>query len=456
VPGEVRTDLRIPFFSTRILEYSVASRLRSAALLLGLGLPVLLFGILTVRTVVGEVLGQSGSMSTLNEALAFDSGNPEVLHRKGVFYIYAGPEVDLREGVKSLRRAAELSPSTAVYWLDLGAACDSMGDALCADDAFEHAQADNPMTPRSQWMIANHYVLTGRDEAAWPVFRRLLDMSPTYAFPTFRLCLRLDSNPKVVYDKVVASLKDTNVRVAYVSFLAGTGSLDDAYRVWREMAPSLSPYDFSLSGPFLQSLIDQKRFEEAYAVWLDLGHLGVIPDFASQDSKSLVFNGGFERRPLNAGFDWRYRPAPYLSADFADSAAYRGAKCLRLDFTAARNEEFLPVSQIIPVSPGQHYRLTAYVRSLGITSDSGPRLLITDLGCPECPGLSTDAVVGTTDWHEVSLDFAAGPQSKAVLLEVWRPRGRVFPMEITGNFWLDEVAVTSLDAPGTKTERTGN
>ncbi len=299
-------------------------------------------------------------------------------------------------------------------------------------------------------MIANHYVITGRDEAAWPVFRQLLDMSPSYALPTFRLCLRLDSDPKVVYERLVASLKDVKVRAVYVSFLAGIGNIDDAYGVWREMRPSLSAYDFSLSGPLLQGLMDQQRFQQAYAVWLDLGRLGVIRDFASPDPHNLVFNGGFERTPLNAGFDWRYRPAPYVSANFSEAAAYRGSKCVRVDFTAGRNEEFQPVYQIIAVSPGQRYGLSAYVRSLGITSDSGPRLRVRDLGCPECPSVSTDAVVGTTDWHEVGAEFTASPQTEAVAIEVWRPRGRVFPMEISGNFWLDEVVVRPLETRGTK------
>ncbi len=154
-----------------------------------------------------------------------------------------------------------------------------------------------------------------------------------------------------------------------------------------------------------------------------------------------MFNGGFEQPPLGAGFDWRSQPSSYVSVDFADASPYEGAHCLRVDFPVGQNDEFEPVYQILPVVPNQAYTLAAYVRSRDITSDSGPRLRVTDPDCPSCLDASTDTTVGSTPWHTVTLRFSAGPQTQAVRVSVWRPRSRVFPMEISGSFWLDAVSV---------------
>jgi hypothetical protein len=135
------------------------------------------------------------------------------------------------------------------------------------------------------------------------------------------------------------------------------------------------------------------------------------------------------------------QPSPYASVDFADASPYAGAQCLRVDFPVGQNDDFEPVYQIVPAAPNQSYSLSAYVRSSEITSDSGPRLRVIDEDCPACLNAETDSTVGSTPWHSVKLDFTAGPQTKALRVSVWRPRSRVFPMEISGSFWLDAVSI---------------
>jgi hypothetical protein len=166
----------------------------------------------------------------------------------------------------------------------------------------------------------------------------------------------------------------------------------------------------------------------------------------------LVFNGDFEQPPLNAGFDWHCAASPYVSIDFSDARAYQGTRCLRLDFTVKRNDNYEPVNQVIPVIPGQEYLLTAYARSQNITSDSGPRLRLLDPDCAECLDVSSEATVGTTTWHPVTVKFSTTAQTHFVRLSIWRLRGRTFPTEITGTFWLDAVSLRAgASAPETST-----
>src|SRR5207248_1809299 len=158
-----------------------------------------------------------------------------------------------------------------------------------------------------------------------------------------------------------------------------------------------------------------------------------------------VFNGDFEQAPLNAGFDWRYSPTHYVFLDFGDDSAQHSSRCLRLEFTLSRNEEYEPVYQLVCVLPNQPYLLSAYVRSVGFTSDSGPRLRVVDPACASCLNVSEDGTVGTSPWHAVNLTFSTGPATRLVKVSIWRPLGRTYPMTITGSFWIDSVSLRAQD-----------
>ncbi len=400
----------------------------------------------TLRIGIASTLGQSTQLPALRRALALDPANPELYHRLGLAKFYSWEEPNPAEGLKDLRRATELKPSEALYWSHLGAACEAMGDIVCADRSFEGALNLSPMTPRLHWLTANHYLRTDRPETAGRHFQRLLELSPDYAWPTFRLCLQAWGDPKVIWQKVLPD--HPHLKLTYVNFLSARGEADFAYRAWVQTVVQIgahaSPFPLALAEPYLDRLLDLGRNREAFSVWQDLERLGTVEKPAAGDRDNPVFNGDFEQVPLNAGFDWRYQEARYLSLDFMDSTAYQGVRCLRLDFTVKRNEDYEPVYQIVPVVPGQAYLLTAYARSENITSDSGPRLRVVDPACPNCLNASTETTVGTTPWHLVSVKFSTGMQTQFVRLSVWRSRSRTFPTEISGSFWLDAVSLKKV------------
>ena len=58
----------------------------------------------------------------------------------------------------------------------------------------------------------------------------------------------------------------------------------------------------------------------------------------------------------------------------------------------------------------------------------------------------TDTTIGTTGWHPVQLSFSTGPETQTVRVSLWRPRGRTFPMGISGSFWVDSVSLSDMGA----------
>lgn len=403
----------------------------------------------TTRVALATDPMDSISIPAVQEGLAHDPGNADLLHKLGLLYASSPTEMSSTRALKYLHQAVASNPHRWEFWADLAITCDSAGDTACSDEAFERARVLNPLTPRLQWAIGNHYVLTNRMQTGFPYFRRLLEMAAQYLGPTFRLCLRATGDPQQVYAEVVPQGKDPTLRFAFLTFLSATGDYESAMRIWGQMitGPDHSPELLSVK-PFLDFLIDHNQIRNASTVWEDLERTGLIPKETTPESDNLAYNGSFERTPLNTGFDWRYNEGSDLLFDFSDPHAHEGKRCLRIEFPVGRNEDYDLLSQVVPVRPSTRYQLTAYVRSEGLTSDSGPRLRVIELGCPSCAVSTSDQTLGTTQWHPVEAIFTTQPQTQAVHVSFWRPPGRLAPRDISGTVWLDGITLRAAEILG--------
>jgi len=412
--------------------------------LLVAGIASALLGEEAIRAAVVAMLGESLATGTLQRAVAFDPANPELHHRLGMALCESFDEAGRTDGVSHLRRATELDPYAARYWSDLAWACEQLGDTAGATEGVERAVKLSPTTPRLHWIAANTFLRAGQADAAMAEFRRLLELDPAYGPATFHVCMGSLDDPRLILERVLPPGHDPSLQLAYLKFLITNELADLAHQVWVQTVETGTHFPAPLARPYIEYLLEHGKVEEAQGAWRDLEKLGVIPAPAGDVGGDLVYNGDFEQTPLSMGFDWRARAGPYLAIDFSDEAAYSGRRCLRIDFTVSRNEEYQPVYRLVPVSPNGAYVLTARVRSQDITSDSGPRLQVQDAVHPSSLNVVSETTVGTTPWHQISLKFCTGFDTKLVRLSVTRVRSRTFPTEITGSFWLDTVAFKAL------------
>jgi tetratricopeptide (TPR) repeat protein len=394
-----------------------------------------------LRIAAATTLENSAQLAQVEKAVALDPGNAILHGRLASLYGDSLEPSSLAAAAREAQRATALDPNNTGSWLTLASTCEAVRDHACADQATERALDLSPMVPQVWWTAANHYLRADQAGLAFSCFHRLLQLSPDYAAPTFALALRAYGDPGMILEKVVGNERNSRLELAFADFMSANEEFDAAHRAWARVADADSVFPFASVQPYLERLLAHGRYHEAQAVWSNLEGRGVIAKPPDGGQDNLMFNGGFEQPPIGAGFDWRSQPSSYVSADFADPAPYEGAHCLRVDFPVGLNDAFEPVFQIVPVSANQAYALTAYVRSSDITSDSGPRLRVTDADCPSCLDTATETTVGTTPWHKLALKFTAGAQTHAVRVSVWRPRSRVFPMEISGTFWLDAVSM---------------
>jgi len=403
-----------------------------------------------VAIVVARVTYQTETVSIpyIQKAISQDPDNADLIHRLGYVYASSPTDSDMSESVKNLRKAIALNPRRWDYWEDLGKSCDFAGDMACSDEAFDHTLALNPMAPSVQWTVGNHYLLTNREDKAFPYFRRLLSMDSTYLEATLRVCVRATHDPQTIYAEVVPQGKDASGRFAFLMFLSSIADYENAMRIWGQMisGPDRSP-DLSMVTPFLDFLLDHNQIQDASMVWNDLEHTGVIPPGPPSESGTLLYDGSFEAPPLNTGFDWRISDSPDLDFDFSDPSAYEGAKCLRIKFVVGRNAEYNLLNQVVLIKPNTRYQLTAYVRSDNLTSGSGPRLRVVEMGCAGCTVRTSDPTVGSTEWHPIQVAFMTQPQTQAVRISFWRPPDQTSHEDITGTVWLDDVTLRAGEAP---------
>ena len=395
---------------------------------------------LAVESLLAGTVASLDSPALGRRLLAWDAGDPRLEDQLGQAY----KDTNQNEALRHLERATQLSPASRLYWSDLELACESAGDARCADQARERLLRLCPMAPSYYWLVADSCLRMNRLDLAFAQFRRLLELDPTYARSVWSH-LESVQQPEPVYEKVLADNPDAKVKVGYVDFLSDEGDNEAAYRIWRRLAAGGLNVPYNSAAPYLDRLIARGRINEAVKVWQDLERLGIIK--AGSEKGNLIFNGEFETPPLKSGFDWRTGNTTYLAIDFSAPQAYRRNHCLRIDFTVGRNDEYEPVYQIVPVLPRQTYELEAFVRTQDITSDTGPCLRVRDISPEGFPNAVSETSVGTTPWHPLRLSFTTGPHTEAVEVSFWRPRSRVFPTEIVGTAWWDAVSLRPQSGP---------
>lgn len=428
-------------FSSTVLTYSLNSRWRATTFITGFGLAGILLAAQIAQVAVAEHLGQSTDLAKVGRAATLDPTNPRYQHRLGLLQEFDWQHMDLAEAVRHFKAATMLQPNSAEYWSSLGRACFTIGDDHCADQAYETSVRLAPGMPRYQWETANYYLIAGRQHESVSHFRRFLELSADDPTPVFRICQKAFGDPELIWQNVLPG-SDSNLRLTYINFLNESGSSEAAFQYWNRIVSEGSTVRYSAVQPYLDLLIARNHIQQAFKVWRDLQNLGSVQR-PSGIPGNIVFNGGFELKPLNSGFDWRIVPEEYVALDFEGKSCNGNdtQRCLRVDFPVANNADYEPIYQIVPVEPDRHYVLTSHVRSSEISSDSGPRLRVVDPECPTCLTAESPASIGTTSWHNIAVNFVTGPKTQAIHVSVWRPRARSFPMEIQGSFWVSSVSL---------------
>ncbi|MGH7868148.1 MAG: hypothetical protein ACREP9_11145, partial [Candidatus Dormibacteraceae bacterium] len=187
----------------------------------------------------------------------------------------------------------------------------------------------------------------------------------------------------------------------------------------------------------------QGKSEEAYQVWKTLRSKGMLGPTYEQTPQNLIENGDFEEKLVNYGFDWRLYPVTGVYIGLDQTTFHSPAHSLLVQFDGKANYDFHNVYQLVMVKPNASYQFRAFMKTDGITTDSGPRIEIRDVYAPQNLDVSTQNLVdGTPGWVLISQDFRTGPKTRLIIVILRRYPSQKFDNLISGKVWLDDVSLT--------------
>jgi hypothetical protein len=393
------------------------------------------------KAYVADVLASRPTADNLERAVKLDPSNADYHMRLGGFYEYSPLDLQLGKAEEHFRRATHLDPYDPQTWLQLAVAMEFQGRIGEAGDCLRRVDLLAPSLPAYQWPVANFYLLQGNIDEAFRHFRVVVAGTAQYDSNVFGLAWKATDDAGKILQELIPERVTTEF--SYLNFLVSQHRLDEAQAVWKRIVAGREEFSPDISSAYIDSLIGARRAQEAYQVWTDLQKKGLIRYSSMPSEKNLISNGDFEDELLNFGFAWRIVPAEGVFAGLDTSTYHSPSHAFLIQFPGKQNLLYEHVYQYVKVSPGQSYRLRAFMKTEGITTDSGPRLEVYDAYNAAALDKSTDDLSGSTDgWTPMLLDFAAGPKTELIVVRLIRFPSKKFDNLISGKVWLDDVQLT--------------
>lgn len=332
--------------------------------------------------------------------------------------------------VAGFREALRRSPSDAGRWADLGEVLALSGAAEEAAYCFEQALRFGPHSPAILFRAAGFYDEVQQTEQSRSAFRQVLELTRAYDETVFAY---FDDTQQPVDELLRYVIPDQpDALASYFRFEISDGSAENLAAAWNVLNER-NLANVELLSAYVNRLVTDELFDEALSV-----RSRFLGDVQSSDEQNanVLFNGQFEENFIESALDWRIRPHDGIEIERVESDI-PGDHALRIRFGGEENVDFRNVSQDFVVSPGR-YRCSAWLRSEALTTDEGVALRIYDPSDQQ-QNLTSEAISGTADWTEVTLDFSATGGTQLLRLEVFRNRSRMFDNKISGSVWLDDV-----------------
>jgi len=395
------------------------------------------------KAYLADVLASRPTVGNLERAVKLDPSDADYHMRLGGIYEYSPLDLQLEKAEDHLRRAAHLDSYDPQTWLELAAALELQGRIAEAGACLRQVDLLAPDLPAYQWPIANFYLLQGSIDEAFRHFRVVLAGTSQYDSNVFGLAWKATDDAGKILQQLIPERVTTEF--SYLNFLVSGHRLNEAQAVWKRIVAGREAFFPGQSSPYIDSLVGAQRADEAYQVWTDLQKKGLIRYASSPSEKNLISNGEFEDELLNFGFAWRIVPVEGVYAGPDTSTYHSPSRALLVQFPGKQNLQYQHVYQYVKVSPGQSYRLQAFMKTEDITTDSGPRLEVYDAYNAAALNKLTDDLTGTSDgWTSLLLDFATGPKTELIVVRLVRLPSKKFDNLISGKVWLDDVQLTPV------------
>ncbi len=408
----------------------------AASLLIGAA--VSYFGIRNARA---EHFAAQETLDGLNRAIQVEPANPDHWYLLGRYWHYNFDEQDLPRAISYYQRALALDPHPASVWLDLAGAYEQENRLDDAGRAYAEGRKAYPISPEVSWRYGNFLLRQGDTARAFEEIRSAVGVDPKLASAAVSRCWRSSHDVEAILDQALPPGRDAYLEV--LRFFVSERESEAALATWRRLADAAPGLPLKESFPLLDLLMGAGRTADARAVWEQALLLAGWPKPPVAPA-SLVWDGGFETDFAQGGLGWRSADTPGVRVDFDRESKHSGARALRIRFDGSANFDFRGVYQYVVVEPATTYRLSGWLRSEDVSTDSGVRLFAFDPRDPATTGRPTADVIGTEPWRKLELTLTTGPQTRVLVIGPRRIPSIKLDNKLRGTAWLDDVALAPL------------
>jgi tetratricopeptide (TPR) repeat protein len=347
-------------------------------------------------------------------------------------------ERDLSEARARALRAISISPWDFNHRLLLASIEEAEGDRDGAEKSLRDGLALAPNNTDVHWRLANLLFREGKYRLALDEFRIVTLSNNSYLPATLDMIYRASGGNLAAVEAITPP--DPRSRLALAEYLLKQSRVSEAARVFdsidrnARLASNQSP-------AFISGLIAQEQIEMARALWVNL----VGADADASQYRALIWNGSFESVvPTElAQFDWTISSSNFARVGIDAACARTGARALRIDFlnrdTTRLDGE---VKQLISVRAGARYRLSCFVKTDGLVTTEGPRIVVEDRTTSKSLAESGAVAAGSKDWEPLTVDFIAPAVGGALIIKIKRVPRFSYDEPMRGSIWFDDFALT--------------
>lgn len=384
-----------------------------------------------------DVLANSSKSPDWLRAAQLEPGNGDYWYRLGINTQLDLEIADPAQAITYLRKATDLNPRSANYWIALAGAYEAANDLAQARLAYQKAVSDYPSSSEGHWRYGSFLVRQGELAQGFVELHRALKIDPRLIPLAISRVWRATQNVDDLLNQVLPDTEAAQQQA--LSWLCSQGQIEPAMTTWKRMIASGWPIPIKTVFPLVEQLLAAVRGDDARQVWKE-ALIASGNAAGAETGDSLVFNGGFEYDAANGGLDWHLENVKGVTYDYETASQHSGKRALRVGFDGSQNFGFSGVWQDVPVQPNTKYHFEGHLRTGGITTDSGPRFVI-GFADGKQPQIILENFTGDRPWELQQVDFTTGPEVQFVRIYVARPPSQRYTNKLAGFVWVDDVSL---------------
>ncbi len=392
----------------------------------------------------------SEKVTLMERGAALVPGDGSAWDRLGRLRQWDFVDSDLPGAIQDYQKAVRDDPRSAHFWMDLASAYEASGDVARARDAYLRAESVYPASAEVAFHYGNFLLREQQYPEAYREFQRAVRTDPTLLPIAISRTWRSSEDVDELLNNVLPANADAYLQT--LDFFVSIHQAQPALAVWPRLLGLGKPFPLPRVFPFFGELIREDRGDEARRVWREaLAAAGLPHD--EPPNQNLIWDGDFAQEFADGGLGWRWTPLLGVSTEVDSDPAPNGSRAIRLDFNGGSNPGLDEPSEFVPVEPNRAYHFHGYMRTQGITTESGMRFSLTDPNHNGTLNVLTDNFTGSHPWTSVDADLSAGPTTHFLLVRLFREPSRFFENKLEGTVWIADISLIASSPQAGPTKR---